>query len=197
MDNEKHNFLNSAENHQLIILLKGCKKEDRVCQRKLYEYFFGYALSICIRYSSSYDDAVEILNEGFMKVFLKIDKYDFSKSFKGWLRRIMINTSIDHYRKNIKHKHLLDIERANELASEDCIASKISYDEIIELVQKLPTAYRTVFCLYVIDGYKHKEISRKLGISIGASKSNLSRARKKLKELLINIHGHGLQRMVR
>ena len=132
-----------------------------------------------------------------MKVFFKLDKYDFNKSFKGWLRRLMINTAIDHHRRNSKHKHFYDIELAVEQVSHDSIASKISHDEIIMLVQKLPTAYRTVFCLYVIDGFKHEEISKKLDISVGASKSNLSRARKKLQQMLIENYDHELQRMVK
>ena len=154
-------------------------------------------MSVCLRYSDNYDDAVEILNDGFMKVFFKLEKYDFQRSFKGWLRRLMINTAIDHHRKNSKHKHFYDIELADLQVSNDSLASRLNYDEIIRLVHLLPTAYRTVFCLYVIDGFKHEEIADKLGISVGASKSNLSRARKKLQSLLIQNYDHELQRMVR
>ena len=197
MANDKQGLLNSPEHEQLRELLEGCLKGRRSSQKKLYELYFGYAMSVCLRYSSDYDDAVEILNDGFMKVFLKLDKYDFEKSFKGWLRRLMINTAIDHHRKNAKHKHYYDIETVDVEASDQGIVSQIGHDEIIMLVQKLPTAYRTVFSLYVIDGYKHEEISKKLNISVGASKSNLSRARKKLQELLIQNYDHELQRVAR
>ena len=173
----------------LLSIIKGCKKGLRDSQKMLYEHFFGYSMSICLRYATNEDLAIEICNDGFMKVFQKINKYDQTKSFKGWLRKIMINTAIDHYRKNKKTNNSFGIDYINEIpdiniATKDDIISKISYEEIIKLVQKLSPIYKTVFNLYVIDGYTHEEIAKRLKISVGASKSNLSRARENLRRML-------------
>lgn len=149
-------------------------------------------MAICLRYAGNNDDAVEILNDGFLKIFKEIYKYkpayaDNMASFKGWLRKIMIYTSIDHYRKNKKHSinintdpNLLQISASYETAID-----KLSYDEILKAVHQLSPAYRTVFNLYIIDGLSHNEISKKLGIAEGTSKSNLSKARMHLRKILL------------
>ena len=158
--------------------------------------FYNYAMSICLRYSKDREEAVEIVNDGFVKMFTKLDKYKDNTSFKAWLRRILINASIDYYRKNEKHYHNVDISYAKyEHVTEDAL-NKISEKEIIELIQELPGSYRLVFNLFVIEGYSHREISNKLGISVGTSKSNLAIARSKLKRKLLtmknqHIVGHG------
>ena len=172
-------------------IIKGCKKGLRNSQKTLYEDFFGYAMSICLRYASNEDLAIEICNDGFMKIFQKINKYDPKKSFKGWVRKIMINTSIDHYRKNKKFNQSFGVDYIQDIPDIDVetkedIISKISYEEIIKLVQKLSPTYKTVFNLYVIDGFTHEEIAKRLKISVGASKSNLSRARENLRRMLQN-----------
>jgi RNA polymerase sigma factor (sigma-70 family) len=182
--------VDNLNDHTLLALIEGCKKQSRESQKKLYENFYGFSMRICLRYSFHEEDAIEILNDGFMKVFGKIDKFDPALSFQGWLRKIMVNTAIDYYRKNKKYQKNKPLEDLNgdeqESISEinDSIISKMSYVEIIGLVQQLSPSYRAVFNMYVIDGYTHKEIGERLKITEGASKSNLSKARERLRQLL-------------
>ena len=171
--------------------IEGCVRNSRESQKIIYSSFYGYALSICERYAGNNDDVMEILNDGFLKIFKEIHRYqpsyvDKVASFKGWLRKIMVYTSIDHYRKNKKHlatgntePSTLQIAAANETALD-----KLSYDEILKAIQLLSPAYRTVFNLFVIDGMSHEEIAQKLGIAEGTSKSNLSKARMHLQRIL-------------
>lgn len=171
--------------------VEACALNNRESQKVIYSSFYGYAMAICDRYVSTQDDAIEILNDGFLKIFREIHHYkpayaDVISSFKGWLRKIMVYTAIDHFRKY--HKHQL-VASLNEVvyhvptASDDAI-NKLSYDEIIRAVQDLSPGYRTVFNLFVIEGLSHEEIAGHLGISTGTSKSNLSKARKQLQKIL-------------
>lgn len=147
--------------------------------------FYAYGMSITLRYADSRDRAAAILNDAFMKVFVNINKYDLDRPFKPWLRKIIVNTAINHYHKNKKTREWEDLEVAeNELGQKEAITSGISYEEIIEMVQQLSPAYRTVFNLYVIEGFKHREIAEILGISVGTSKSNLSKAKQNLQSIL-------------
>src|SRR5699024_9392001 len=126
-----------------------------------------------------------ILNDAFMKVFTNIRKFDSTRPFKPWLRKIIVNTAINHFHKTKNERRWEELEAAQDLrANEETIISGISYQEIIALMQQLTPAYRTVFNLYVIEGYKHKEIAEKLGIAEGTSKSNLSKAKQNLKTIL-------------
>lgn len=179
----------SAE--ELTCHVEACGRNSRESQRIIYSSFYGYAMAICDRYTSSQEDAVEILNDGFLKVFREIHHYqpayaDVVSSFKGWLRKIIVYTAIDHFRKNQKHKVVGQLENVVfhvPSYSEDAL-DKISYDEIIKAIQDLSPGYRTVFNLFVIDGLSHEEIAGHLGISTGTSKSNLSKARKQLQKIL-------------
>lgn len=147
--------------------------------------FYAYGMSITLRYADSRDEAAEILNDAFMKVFTNIRDFDTSRAFKPWLRRIIINTAINHYHRNKESSQIEDIDAADKnLSRAERIISGISYDEIIEMVQQLTPAYRTVFNLYVIEGFKHKEIAEMLDIAVGTSKSNLSKAKKNLQSIL-------------
>lgn len=168
-----------------MILIEGCKNGDRESQRLLYRHHYVYCMSICIRYAHSQEEAKDILNDGFMKVFSKIHLFDPAKSLKGWMRRIMINTAIDHFRNEKKHYYHSDISDYSNKGSNSNVIDDLSYNEIIELVHGLSPMYRMVFSLYVIEGYTHDDISRKLGISIGTSKSNLSKARGNLRKMLV------------
>lgn len=142
-------------------------------------------MSITLRYADSRDEAATILNDAFVKVFTNFDKYDSDREFKPWLRRIIINTAINHYHSNSDQRKLNKVDFSeNKLRSDERILSGISYDEIIEMVQKLSPAYRTVFNLYVIEGYKHREIAEMLNIAVGTSKSNLARAKENLQSIL-------------
>ncbi len=185
-----HDSVNPELSTKVTDLLKGCLQNDRQSQKMFYEHFYSYGMSICLRYTSSRSEATEVLNEAFMKVFTKIDRYDMQKSLKGWLRRILINTSIDFYRQNRRYKESEDIENAVQLSAPESTLSNISYGEIINEIQGLTPAYRNVFNLYVIDGYKHEEIAKQLGISVGTSKSNLSRARAILQNRLAKLDNH-------
>ncbi len=146
--------------------------------------FYAYGMSICIRYSGNRDEAVEILNEGFMKIFTHIKKYDFSMPFKPWLRKILVNCAINSYRSKVKNQQETGLENFSNKDDQESVLSGISYQEIIDMIQQLSPAYRTVFNLYVIEGYKHEEIAEMLDISVGASKSNLAKAKQNLREIL-------------
>jgi len=165
-------------------LISGCKKKDRKSQKGLYQLFYSYAMRMCIRYAKNKDEALELVNDGFMRVFININKYDQEKPFKPWLSTIMINTSIDHYRKQIKRFEMEELNAKHEMEDRENILSRIHYEDLIKLVQKLSAAYRTVFNLFAIDGYSHEEIASMLSISVGTSKSNLFKAREQLKRML-------------
>lgn len=176
-----HNVLNN--------LVKECVKGDRKAQQDLYKHFYSKMIGVCYRYSKNSEDAKDLMHDGFIKVFNNLNKYDFQGSLEGWIRRIMVNTAIDFYRKN-KNTFLVDSDSFNlensKIESEESIYSQFGVNEVMAAVQALSPAYKTVFNLYVVEGYLHKEIAEKLNISIGASKSNLSKAKQKLRIVLIH-----------
>lgn len=141
-------------------------------------------MRICLRYAKSKDEAVEMVNDGFMKVFNHIGKYEKDRSFNAWISTIMINTSIDYYRKRMKQIQMEELNANHELEDSSNILSHLNYNDLINMVQKLSYAYRTVFNLFVIDGYSHEEIAEMLTISVGTSKSNLFKARENLKKMI-------------
>ncbi len=166
-------------------IVKGCRKRRRDSQKKLYKMFYAYGMSITLRYADSRGQAAEILNDAFMKVFSNINKYDINRPFKPWLRQIIVNTAINNYHKTKNERQMEELEMADEeMSRQEKIISGISYEEIIEMVQQLSPAYRTVFNLYVIEGFKHREIAEMLDISIGTSKSNLAKAKRNLQSIL-------------
>ncbi len=167
-----------------MLLIQGCKKNDRESQRLLYQHYYGYAMSICVRYCRSYEESKEIVNDGFMKVFKKLDQHQTESSFKAWLRKIMINSAIDHYRREVKHHHSPLEQGIITGAVSNSALDDLSYAELIGMVQRLSPGYRAVFNLYVIDGFTHEQISEILEISEGTSKSNLMKARENLKKML-------------
>ncbi len=150
-------------------------------------------MGICLRYSRTREEAIEIVNDGFIKIFSKLEHYSKGLSFKGWLRKIMINSAIDYFRKNEKHYHSLDISHVQYKAANDSVIDLLSAEEIIAAIQRLPPSYRMVFNLYVVEGYKHEEIANQLNISIGTSKSNLAIARSKLKKMIAE---NGIEKMM-
>ena len=165
-------------------ILMGCKKLHRESQKLLYEEYYGYALSICLRYADNRDEASEILNDGFMKIFTHIKLFDLRKAFKPWLRKIMVNTAINHFHQKQRNIQASEIDQAKHESDTENIISGISYQEIIAMLQKLPPAYRTVFNLHVLEGYKHEEIAKMLNITVGTSKSNLFKAKESLKKIM-------------
>ena len=192
-NNETLQNLLSAD--ELTYHVGACALNKRESQKVIYNSFYGYAMAICDRYTSNQEDAVEILNDGFLKIFREIHHYqpayaDVVSSFKGWLRKIMVYTAIDHFRKNQKHKVVTELDSVVyqlESVNEDAI-DKLSHEEIIRAIQELSPGYRTVLNLFIIEGLSHEEISNKLGISTGTSKSNLSKARRQLQKILFRYH---------
>ncbi|MEZ4775914.1 MAG: RNA polymerase sigma factor [Bacteroidia bacterium] len=174
---------------ELKELIAGCRKGNRESQEKLYRKLYNYAMSICLRYSRDREEAKEIVNDGFVKVFSRMEKYSDELSFQGWVRRIMINSAIDFYRKNQKHYNSLDIVYASHVSVNESAIESLSEEEIMGLVQQLAPSYRIVFNLYVMEGFKHEEIAQKLNISAGTSKSNLAKARVKLQMMLETMYG--------
>ena len=187
--NAGQTILLSAE--ELTLHIKGCVLNDRLSQKTIYKAFYNYAKSICDRYAKRNDDALEIVNDAFLKIFREVHRYkpayaDVVNSFTGWLKRIVIHTAIDHFRRNHKHDIVKDLpdDVIHISAGDKTILSRISYHEIIKAIQELTPGYRTILNLYIVEGLSHQEISKLVGITIGASKSNLSKARGQLKKIL-------------
>jgi RNA polymerase sigma factor (sigma-70 family) len=181
-----------AANSQILALIEGCRANDRSSQKELYYMLKEYAMKICYRYQNNLEQVEEIMNEGFIKLFKNIQQFEESRhadilaSLKGWFKRILINTCIDHYRKNASYIHgqVLSEDSENIADKQETGIDMLSYKEIIEAIRLLSPAYRTVFNLFVIEGLSHEEIARQLNISVGSSKSNLSKARENLRKIL-------------
>jgi len=167
-------------------IINKCIKKDRSAQNELFRLFYSYGYSICARYVKNQLDTKSVVNEGFYKVLKNIKSYDQQYDFKPWFKTIMVHTCLDHIRKNEKLKYQVPIEEKLDVSIDPEAISKISFDEMIDIIGTLPRSYRLVFTLHVIDGYKHEEIASQLGITIGTSKSNLSRAKERLRSMLID-----------
>ncbi len=183
--------MKTNENNHEELLINGCINEDPKAQELLYKHFYGYAMSVCLAYSSGRFEATEILNEGFLKVFSKIHTYRKGNSFQAWLRRTMVNTAIDYFRMNKKHRQNVEINEAITEETNINVIDELTAREILDLLQQLPETYRLTFNLYEIEGYSHEEISKMLEIPEGTSRSNLTRAKQKLR-LLIKKHHQSL-----
>lgn len=163
-------------------LINGCKRNDRKSQKEIYSMFCKKMFAVCLQYSSSYTEAEDNLQEGFMLIFEKIDKFNFKGSFEGWIRRVLVNMILQKYRKKsplLYVENIFDI--SPETDEEPVEDTNIDSNTLLKFVSELPPGYRLVFNLYVMEKLKHDEIAEKLGISSGTSKSNLARARKILK----------------
>lgn len=159
-------------------LIEACLKGDRQSQSRLYNLYCQKMFVVCLRYSKTREEAEEILQEGFMKVFEFLHQYKFAGSFEGWMRKIMVNCALQKYRSKGSLRPVIDIESVTaEYGENEDIISKIGTKELLNMVQQLPPSYKMVFNLYVFEGMKHREIADLLGISEGTSKSNLSDAR--------------------
>ncbi|SDL71086.1 RNA polymerase sigma-70 factor, ECF subfamily [Pedobacter sp. ok626] len=170
-------------------LLNGCRAGNRQMQEALYKQTAAKMLVVCMRYTKDKMEAEDILQLAYVKVFEKIKEYRGEGAFEGWVRRIMVNTAIESYRKNLKNMNLVQIEEAYEQPSTDFDFSRLGLQDLMRIIQKLSDGYRVVFNMYAIEGYTHKEIAATLGISEGASKSQLSRARAILREEIIRMEG--------
>jgi len=155
----------------------GCQEGNPVAQRELYDMFKSKMFGICLRYAGNYQDAEDILQEGFIKVFEKISQFAFKGAFEGWMRRIMVNTALEKYRMHFQSVSLQETMIENDAGQEIDVSSNLCAKELMTLIQELTPRYRLVFNLYALEGYTHREISEMLQITEGTSKSNLSRAR--------------------
>lgn len=171
-------------------LVNRCKAAERKAQELLYKHFAAKMLGVCLRYATDRMEAEDMLQNGFIKVFQKINDYRAEGSFEGWIRRIMVHSAIEYYRKHHKMMQLADIENESAEYSVDALATaNLAAKELMALIQRLSPGYRIVFNLYAIEGYSHKEIAAIAGITEGASKSQLSRARSVLKQQILKLEG--------
>ena len=184
--------MNQQDNQDALFeIIEGWINGERKCQQKIYEMLYGKMLGVCLRYMKDKDDALDVLQDGFIKAFGNIKHFENTGSFEGWVRKIMVNTAIDFYRKNKKmityansdyvENNAADIKET-ENTDEEYL--NISPNEIMEAVQQLTPQYRAVFNMYVVDGFTHKEIGEQLGINEGTSKSNFAKAKMNLKKTL-------------
>lgn len=168
-------------------LIAGCIAGNRLAQHYLYQRYYGKMMGICMRYTGNRTEAKEILNFAFLKVFKSLGHYKAEGSFSGWVAKIVFRTTIDHVRSTTSYKKKMDFNLSSAQTVTNTAIDHLATEELFALIQKLPTASRTVFCLYAIDGYKHKEIAKQLNISEGTSKWHLAAARKTLQTLLLNL----------
>ena len=174
-------------------LITGCISGERKSHELLYKRFYGFAMGICVRYCNSREEAVEVLNDGFLKAFSNLRNFDKQSRFEPWLKRILVNSSIDYYRKAKKHYYHDDVSEARSLeVSAASPVSTMNHEDLMKLVSGLPAGYRMVFNLYVIEGYSHKEIAEIMQITESTSKSNLSRAREALRKQIKYEDKHGI-----
>lgn len=178
--------MNLHETSQLLPLLEACLKGKRRAHNQLYQVAYPYAMSVALRYGANQADSAEIVNEAFFKAFSYLKNFDPSQSFAAWLRRIVINTAIDHFRARTKELSLTEpVGEDTRLEPEtDELLEAIDAEALLYEIQKLPPTYRMVFSLFAIEGYSHREIAQHLGISEGTSKSNYHKAKAKLKHQL-------------
>lgn len=186
-----------VEDKQLQQLIKGCLEGDRKAQQAVYKLLYGKMKVVCMRYTRDTDQALDVLQEGFIKVFQNMERYSGAGSFEGWVRRIMVNLSIDRFRKQKNDLLLLNgstsIEDYEDEVEDEPDVESVDYDftpeQILEAMQQLSPAYKTVFNLYVFENYTHQDIAEALSISIGTSKSNFAKAKRNMKKILLKNYG--------
>jgi RNA polymerase sigma factor (sigma-70 family) len=166
-------------------LITAVQQRERWALKKIYEEHYDYLFPVCLRYAQSEPEAEDIMHEGFIKIYKNISKYEAGTSLKSWMRRIMVNSSIDHYRER-KRKRTEEITPMLKMRSKrPDVFSKLTVDEILLALRKLSPTYRTVFNMFVIEGFSHREIANALNITESTSRSNLVKARNKLKSILL------------
>ncbi len=185
----------SSTDQNMDDLIKGCAKNDRKSQRLLYEKYYSKMLHTCLRYTKNSDEARDILQEGFIKVFTSLPNYQSTGSLDAWIKRIMVNTALDYYRKRQKDEYITTDSDYILNSDESVFSEDTSYEEdrgfqnmdpnlVLEAIQELSPSYRMVFNLFVMEGNSHKQIAESLGISEGTSKSNLAKAKANLQQKL-------------
>jgi RNA polymerase sigma-70 factor, ECF subfamily len=166
-------------------ILNGCRKGNKLSQKQLYRQFYRYGMNVCTRYARSDEEAEEMLNDAFLRIFTKIDLYDPSQSFTTWFHTICIRSCINYLKKYSLQPITNDLESVQSEGFDNGILAHLSAEYIVQLVQKLAVSYRTVFNLAVIEGYSHTEIAAMLGITEGTSRSNLMIARQKMQMMVL------------
>lgn len=167
-------------------LIRGCLQNNAAMQKKLYDKYAAKMYGIALRYAHSQEDAKDILQDGFVKVYKNLSKYKGTGSFEGWMRRIMVNTAIEHYRKKNNNYEIQESHEESITDGDVTALDKLAAAEILNMVKALPNGYRTVFNLFAIEGYSHKEIAEMMNISEGTSKSQFARAKALLQEKIRN-----------
>ncbi len=172
-------------------LMEGCKAGNSKLQELLYRQTAPKMLAICMRYAKDRMEAEDVLQLGYIKIFDKVLAFKGDGSFEGWMRRIMVNTAIESYRKNLRTLKVVPIDEAYEQPSQGFDFGTLGMQDLLKVIQKLSDGYRVVFNMFAIEGYSHKEIAETLGISEGTSKSQLSRARVILQQEILKLEGFG------
>lgn len=178
------------EQHSEKELVEGCVKGDKRCQKMLYDLYGKKMYGVSLRYCHHQDVAKDVVQDAFVKVLTNISRFRFTGPLEAWIRRIVVNTAIQHYRDTIKMNEV-DLDHASYELKQDFTFEKLSQAEILRLIQNLAPGYRTVFNMYIIEGYSHAEIAEQLGISENTSKSQLSRARVILQEAILKLNQPG------
>lgn len=167
-------------------LVNECVSGNPIAQKKFYDLFARKMMGVCLRYASSYEEAQDVLQDGFIKIFKKLPDFESKGSLEGWVRRIMVNTALDSYRKNKKHFNDVPVDSVSYmLDKDDFIVESINAEDLLQIIHAIPEGYRIVFNLFAIEGYSHKEIAERLGVTESTSKSQYSRAKKLLRKLLV------------
>lgn len=179
-----------SEEKKLTQIIIGCRENSPESQKKLYKKFYGYALAVALTYCTTKDDADEVVNDCFMKVFDHIKSFDTSRPFKPWLRRIVVNTSIDKARANRRFRDHVDIETSTQASHHD-VEADLNAKQIYKMLNRLPELLRFVFNMYEIEGYSHKEIAEKLDIAESSSRTYLTRAKSQLREIYNQMGAQG------
>jgi RNA polymerase sigma-70 factor (ECF subfamily) len=169
-------------------LIQGCIKQDRRSQELLYNTYSKKMYQVCLSYTKNRDEAKDVLQDGFIKVFKSINTFKGEVDLERWIRRIIVNTSIDYYRKNLKELKSIDISEISNLPSEYNMLESMGANDLLGLVRKLPDGARIIFNLYAVEGYTHKEIAEMINISEGTSKSQFSRGKQLLQKMILDIN---------
>lgn len=168
-------------------LVTKCLEKDALAQKQLFDVYSRRMMGVCLRYSKDSEEAQDVLQMGFIKVFEKLDMYNHKGSLEGWIRKIIVNTALDNIRKNKKLMNNVELEKVDfqlHNYNENAV-DELSAQDLLKVIQEMPTGFKTVFNMYVIEGYSHKEIAEELNISVNTSKSQFSRARAYLQKVLI------------
>jgi RNA polymerase sigma factor (sigma-70 family) len=166
-------------------ILDRCIRGDLKAQEHLYKNYYGYVMGIALRFSSCRDNALEITNDSFLKIFRNIGSHQIDKEFKAWIRRIVVNSALDYYRREKKHDLEISIDKASDESEDESVLDKLNAEEIIRILNSLPAMYRYTFTLFEIEGFTHDEIAQQLGITASTSRSNLTRAKKMLRQIIL------------